>query len=105
MTDASPTIMRFDHPRWEEFRELLSGPAGCNFRQEIPDDFRSTKWNCIHDHTHTRTILKSLGFDDQSIDASIDFLCACGGCCDCEVIWNVPSKEESWRSSPDQGFW
>lgn len=95
-------VMRFDHPQWHQFLSALEVSLNPHFPPDNPRAFRS---NCKHDHTLTRSTLKGMGFADLDIEDSIAFLCACGGCCDCEVILNVPSKEGAWRQYPDQGAW
>jgi len=79
-------IMTPDHPRWKEFLDHLVGPKGCNFRQKKPGDAKSTTWKCLHHHAATKKILRMMDFN---VEGSISYFFTLGGCCDCEVVFNV----------------
>ena len=88
-------------PRWDEFRNRLGGPEGCNFHEETPGDLDSMTWRCDHDHRRAKKILLDMGYD---IDTSIQYFNDLGGFCDCEILFNVgecgpyhwvPTKEEA----------
>ena len=69
------------HPSWGEFIERLAGPEACNFRTD--------GWTCFGDLRFTTRILREMGLDEPSIDASAACFKGRGGYCDCEVIFNV----------------
>ena len=81
-------MMTPEHPRWEEFCDLLEGPDGCNFRE---DENGKIRWRCGggFDQSHARRILADMGFNDMSIYDSMEFFYAHGGHCDCEILFNV----------------
>ena len=78
-------VMTPDHPAWEEFYERLSGPEGCNFQKHPSDDLTFTCDGSIKRPKATK-ILHDMGAD---VEASLDYFCANGGYCDCEIILNV----------------
>jgi len=69
------------HPSWGEFIERLAGPEACNFHTD--------GWTCFGDLRFTTRILREMGLDEPSIDASAACFKGRGGYCDCEVIFNV----------------
>lgn len=74
----------------EALCEWLEGPEGCHFRPHPrkSDDFT---WNCDHSLKLTKKWLKRHKLD---VDANVEALQACGGYCDCEVVFNVL---QSWE--------
>jgi len=90
-------VMTVDHPRWDEFIERLTGPEGCHFHYKVPNDVKSTTWKCSsRGHELATPILKSMGCD---VDKSIAYFRSNGGCCDCEVIFNVKNSAEPSRGT------
>lgn len=83
--------MNATNPRWEEFREKLSGPGYCNFRKEREDDPDSFKWNCTQgiERPHARRLLREMGASPEDIAASLKYYEQHGGYCDCEIVFNV----------------
>ena len=98
MTRTSQTPMTPRHPRWKRFVALLEGPEGCNFRDKGPDckDRSRYTWTCNggNDHTLARTILEGMGFSEPAIQNSLEYFTEHGGCCDCEIVFNV--AREMW---------
>jgi hypothetical protein len=72
------------HPRWDEFLERLAGPEACNFQTD--------RRTCFGDVRFTRTILRDMGLDEPSIEASIAYFRDHDGYCDCEVVRNFDPK-------------
>jgi hypothetical protein len=84
-------IMTPRSPRWEEFKERLAGPEGCNFREEEPGNPESTTWRCSGgNRTFAKAILKEMGGID--VEASLKFFEENGGFCDCEIFFNVDRR-------------
>jgi hypothetical protein len=83
------------HPRWEEFRERLEGPEGCNFQEKTPGDPKSIIWTCDNtlDKPLCRKILTAMGLNPQDIEWSLGYFTGSGRHCDCEVIFNVHHPE------------
>jgi len=58
--------------------------------------------HCDHTFTHSTVILQSLGFDQNDITEILQVLQRKGGCCDCEVLYNVAGdgrlKAIYWKS-------
>jgi hypothetical protein len=78
-----------EHPLWDEFIDRLSGPEGCNFR-----DDGSGAWTCDpRDHTRPfcRSIMQHMGLSRGAIAVSLAYFEEHGGYCDCEVLFNVCS--------------
>jgi len=57
---------------------------------------------CNHSFTHSISLLRSLGFDQNDIVEILQVLKQQGACCDCEVLYNVAEesrfKEIYWKS-------
>ena len=68
-------------PRWGEFIERLAGPDACNFHADC--------WTCFGDLRFSTRILREMGLNDGSIDATTAYFKRHSGYCDCEVILNV----------------
>ena len=74
--------------RIKEFLKRLESPEGCNFREKIKGDPKSTVWNCDGNFARSRKILMAMGIPIKEQD---DFLEECkefGGYCDCEILLN-----------------
>ncbi len=86
-TQFEHQVMTPTHPRWEEFREKLSGPGFVNFRKE----YAESHWDCAggRDKTHAIELLQEFGFNIQEIVLSCEYFSANGGFCDCEIVFNV----------------
>ncbi len=84
-----------------EFEALcawLEGPAGCNFRQEIPGESESLTWTCDGTLKLTRPWMRAHGINEAT---TIPELEARGGYCDCEVLFNVADAPREWLRSGD----
>jgi len=81
-------MMTPNHPRWEEFCNLLEGPEGCDFRE---DGDRGPTWHCNggKDKTFAIKILKQMGFSEEEVEGSCKYFEKHGGYCDCEILFNV----------------
>jgi hypothetical protein len=92
---APTQVMTPDHLRWQEFYDRLEGPEGCNFREKVPGDPTTVKWDCTskNDHTSARKILAAMGFTQDQVDSSCEYFNSCGGFCDCEILFNVAPSE------------
>ena len=57
---------------------------------------------CRHDFENSLRILRELGMDSDGIDDVIAVLHSTGGCCDCEVLYNVVEvsrlKAQYWQA-------
>jgi Protein of unknown function (DUF2695) len=84
-------IMRPEHPQWDKFIDRLGGPEGCNFRLRVPTDRKSMTWTCSSksDCSLSRGILAQMGFTPEEIEASLKVFAEHGGCCDCEILFNI----------------
>jgi hypothetical protein len=84
-----------NHPRWDEFTELLEGPGYCDFRSD-PAIAESFAWEC--DNTFNRPLarkaLASMGATEEDIENSLADFAQHGGMCDCEILFNV---QDSYR--------
>jgi len=86
-------IMNPYHPEWETFVERLEGIEGCYFRK---DPEKGVVWNCGRDGDqlgHTRMLLKNMILN---VEQSLAVFEACGGHCDCEVLFNVKDSFGQW---------
>jgi hypothetical protein len=89
MRDKRNQVMTPKHPKWSEFMERLEGPEGCDFKQQIPGDTRSTTWKCKNgnDKSYARSILETMS--DIDVEDSLTWIHKQGGHCDCEILFNV----------------
>jgi hypothetical protein len=57
---------------------------------------------CGHSFEHSIGILRSIGMDSDEIDDVLAVLKSRGGCCDCEVLYNVVDesrfKAQYWKA-------
>ncbi len=92
MAKISDDILTAKHAKAAEFKDRLEGPGGCDFRKNAKGKI---VWTCAgHDHGQERStrhalskaILTAMGLDVKGSLAHFD---ACGGYCDCEVVFNV----------------
>ncbi len=75
------------HDRWEEFCDRLAGPTGVNFRH---DDEGELCWDCDSSEIiYAVRILQLMGFNQDSINVSLDYYRDHGGFCDCEILFNI----------------
>ncbi len=70
--------------QYEELRDFLEGPDGCDFQQSDPLNAQTISWVCDGTLTKTHDWL-----DKRGIDRSAVFWHAC---CDCEVLFNFPKR-------------
>ena len=80
-------VMTTEHPEWDTFCALLSGPEACDFHQ---DEKGKWAWTCKagRDKTFARTILMEW-WNDIDVGASLAYFDRHGGHCDCEILFNV----------------
>ena len=64
-------MMAPEHPRWNEFIDILLGPRGCNVTVHDDEDEPFT-WECENNFRRTEAILESMGGFD--VKASINHL-------------------------------
>ena len=76
-----------EHPRWEEFLDILSGEKYCDFKEKEDGVPESITWKCRGDLSFSTEIMKN--FTDIDIEATIEYFVNHGGFCDCEVIFNI----------------
>ena len=62
-----------------ELVDYLSGPEGCNFRE----DEDGPMFDCDHTLTKTHAWLEAHGYDSDAVLAVLQSL---GGLCDCQVV-------------------
>ena len=86
----STLAIRPGDPRWSEFIERLAGPEGCDFREDP-----AWSWVCHggRDKRFSAAILAAMGFSPAAIRASLSYFERQGGYCDCEVVFNVGSRQ------------
>ena len=59
-----------EHERWNEFAEMLEGPAGCNFKE---DDDGKVTWSCGGGTNKDLARVILLGFDvDVGFELDVD---------------------------------
>ena len=85
-----------------------------------PEDHSQPHADCSGDYQLSKSILQGAGFDSEELTDIFGVLGSWGGCCDCEILYNVAEssrlKAEYWRnrarglderakhvSSPDRG--
>jgi hypothetical protein len=92
-------VMTIDHERWQEFRDRLEGPEGCNFHEATPGDRESLTFDCAAgtDKTHAIAILTAMGATVPEIVASCEYFNSRGGFCDCEILFNVEVRQSRPR--------
>ena len=60
---------------------------------------------CRNDYTLSKRVLAEAGFNAADLDDIFGVLKSLGGCCDCEVLYNVADssrvKAEYWRNRAD----
>ena len=62
-----------------------------------PEDPTKSPLTCKGNHGDSTAILTSLGFDSTDIDDILQVLHSEGGCCDCEILYNI-AEESRLRS-------
>lgn len=73
-------VLSIDHPRYEEFYDLLAGPKACDFKAEPELNLK-----CHGDKRLSKAILKKMG--GFNIEASLRNIGE-RSCCDCEIVLN-----------------
>ena len=67
-----------------------------------PKDRSRIREECRSDYTLTESILQAAGFDPSELSDILSVLRSKGGCCDCEILYNVVEssrlKAEYWRN-------
>jgi len=65
-----------------------------------PQDASNGRVKCGHSYAQTETIVKVAGMDDEDLEDILAALHSLGGCCDCELLYNVAEesrlKSEYW---------
>ena len=60
---------------------------------------------CAGNYELSTRVLEASGFDSDDLRDILDVLRAQGGCCDCEILYNVAEssrlKSDYWKSSAD----
>jgi Protein of unknown function (DUF2695) len=78
------------HKLWDVFIDRLTGPEGCNFREQTKgkEDYI---WTCKGgmDQTFAKNILTKMGLTPDAVDETLQFCTEHGGHCDCEILFNV----------------
>lgn len=78
---------------FERLDDLLS-PKGNSHREACTGNYELSKW-----------VLKASGFDSDDLRDIFDVLRAQGGCCDCEILYNVAEssrlKSDYWKRRAD----
>jgi hypothetical protein len=77
-------IMTKEHPRWNEFCEMLIAKDGCNFTLEDDGEY---SWTCDNTFKFTKIILEYM--EDFNINESIEYFKENGAYCDCEILMNL----------------
>lgn len=80
------------HDQFAQLYKYLAGPMGCNF-EDAPEEPDGITWDCDETLTLTREWLEHHHLD---VEANVAALQACGGWCDCEVVFNVRSRWENY---------
>jgi hypothetical protein len=57
-----------------------------------PVDPSNQRVTCGHSFEHSVNILRSLGMDSDDVADVLEVLKSRGGCCDCEVLFNVAEE-------------
>ena len=72
-----------------------------------PTDTSIERQRCGGNYEVSKSILTSQGFSEVDVDDVCAVLAAQGGCCDCEVLYNVAEtsrlKAEYWRAKAEGG--
>jgi hypothetical protein len=67
-----------------------------------PVDTSKQSVRCGHSFDHSVAILNALGMDADDVDDVLAVLKSKGGCCDCEVLYNVAEesrlKARCWKA-------
>lgn len=91
-------ILGPDHPLWAEFTDRLSGAEGCNFHM---GESGKWEWKCDGTVKHSIEIIEKMreayGNYDLDVTATLTYFRANGGCCDCEVLFNVTAESERYE--------
>src|ERR1700683_2235352 len=89
----APSVL--DILKREHFFERLDGCL-------CPDDLSSDRVKCGHSFLHSESFLRALGMDSDEVTDVLAVLRSRGGCCDCEVLFNVAEesrlKAEYWKA-------
>jgi hypothetical protein len=52
-------------------------------------EFLTGSFGCFHDTRHAQKVIDELALSDDSANALLDWCCANGGFCDCEIVLNT----------------
>jgi hypothetical protein len=80
---------------FEKLEDLLS-----------PEEASLERNTCNSDFSLSESILRACGFDSEDLDDIFAVLRSRGGCCDCEILYNVAEesrlKAEYWRAQTNK---
>ena len=87
-------------------KDVMAVLANHRYFERLDDLFSpqdgSEAVKCGHGFEHTHSILVQLGFDEQDREEVLGVLGVHGGCCDCEVLYNVAPvsrlREKYWKA-------
>ena len=86
-------IMSTGSPKWHQFLNQLDEAL------VIDDDEESGEFTTTCDGTLnrpiTREVLADMGFSDDSIEQSLDWMSINGGNCDCECLFNCGLPDDA----------
>ncbi len=93
-------LMTLEHPRWNEFIDILLGPRGCNVR--VRDvEVEPCTWDCDNSFRRTEAILESMGgFDVKASLNHLDKVYKVRS--DCQILAGF--AEEKLNERWDQGL-
>jgi hypothetical protein len=67
-----------------------------------PKASASKQESCAGDYTIAATVLEDTGFDSTELEDIFNVLKSKGGCCDCEILYNIAEssrlKAQYWKS-------
>ena len=71
----------------------------------FPKEDSNQREVCVGNYELSKRVLEASGFDSDDLQEILDVLRAQGGCCDCEILYNVSEssrlKSEYWKSRAD----
>jgi hypothetical protein len=67
-----------------------------------PQGASNERVKCGHSYAQTETIVRTARMDDEELEEILAVLQSLGGCCDCEILYNVAGesrlKSEYWKA-------
>lgn len=92
ISSITPDVMASLHHShfFEKLDDLLSPPDGASAQE------------CGGDYKLSEGVLRLAGYDSEDVTDILDVLRGQGGCCDCEILYNVAEtsrlKAKYWQS-------